>query len=96
MDVPLYTVTGWGDGSVPPGEVIPLWGGYPDESWVPNIEKITGRGNYAFGSFRDDETIGNAQVKKKDNYLDHEKIIASITGAFCLDNKPLFFGGKCQ
>lgn len=74
MDVPLYTVTGWGDGSVPPGEVIPLWGGYPDESWVPNIGKITGRGNYAFSSFRDDETIGNAQVKKKDNYLDHSNL----------------------
>jgi predicted acyltransferase len=74
MDVPLYTVTGWGDGSVPPGEVIPLWGGYPDESWVPNIEKITGRGNYTFSSFRDDETIGNVQVKKKDNYLDHSNL----------------------
>ncbi len=74
MDVPLYTVTGWGDGSVPPGEVIPLWGGYPDESWTPNIEKITGRGNYTFSSFRDDETIGNAQVKKKDNYLNHSNL----------------------
>ncbi len=74
MDVPLYTVTGWGDGSVPSGEVIPLWGGYPDESWVPNIEKITGRGNFSFSSFRDDETIGNAQVKKKGNYLDHSTV----------------------
>jgi hypothetical protein len=25
IDVPMYTVTGWGDGSVPPFEVIPLW-----------------------------------------------------------------------
>lgn len=74
MDVPIYTVTGWGDGSVPPGEVIPLWGGYPDESWVPNIEKINGRGNFSFSSFRDDETIGNAQVKKKEGYLDHSAI----------------------
>lgn len=74
LDVPLYTVTGWGDGSVPPGEVIPLWGGYPDESWLPNIDKITGCGNYSFNSFRDDETIGNAQVKKKDAYLDHSLI----------------------
>lgn len=71
IDVPLYTVTGWGDGSVPPGEVIPLWGGYPDESWAPNIEKIVGRGNYSFSRFRDDETIGNAQVKRENNYLDY-------------------------
>ncbi|HEY4208240.1 MAG TPA: beta-galactosidase [Puia sp.] len=68
MDVPLYTVTGWGNGSVPDGEVIPLWGGYPDESWDPNIEKITGCDNYTFQPFRDDSTIGNAQVKKKEGY----------------------------
>src|ERR1700754_1668531 len=68
MDVPLYTVTGWGDGSVPKNEVIPLWGGYPDESWTPNIEKISGCGNYTFNSFRDDATIGNAQVTKKEEY----------------------------
>lgn len=68
IDVPLYTVTGWGDGSVPENEVIPLWGGYPDESWNPDINKITGCDNYRFSSFRDDETIGNAQVKKKDKY----------------------------
>jgi hypothetical protein len=68
MDVPLYTVTGWGDGSIPKDEVIPLWGGYPDESWTPNIEKITGCDNYTFNSFRDDATIGNAQVTKKEGY----------------------------
>jgi len=71
MDVPLYTVTGWGDGSVPPNEVIPMWGGYPDESWTPDIQKITSCDNYHFSSFRDDETIGNAQVKKKDKYMDY-------------------------
>jgi len=68
MDVPLYTVTGWGNGSVPENEVIPLWGGYPDESWTPDINKITSCDNYHFSSFRDDETIGNAQVKKNDKY----------------------------
>ncbi|HEY4322570.1 MAG TPA: beta-galactosidase [Mucilaginibacter sp.] len=71
MDVPLYTVTGWGDGSVPQYEVIPLWGGYPDESWTPNIQKITSCDNYHFSSFRNDTTIGNAQVVKKDQYMDY-------------------------
>jgi hypothetical protein len=71
MDVPLYTVTGWGDGSVPPNEVIPMWGGYPDESWDPNISRITGCDNYHFSSFRDDTTIGNAQVKKTQQYMDY-------------------------
>jgi hypothetical protein len=68
MDVPLYTVTGWGNGSIPKNEVIPLWGGYPDESWAPDIGKITRCDNYTFSSFRDDATIGNAQVKKKEGY----------------------------
>ena len=68
MDVPIYTVTGWGDGSVPANEVIPLWGGYPDESWNPDINRITGCGNFQFSSFRDDPTIGNAQVVKQDKY----------------------------
>ena len=71
MDVPLYTVTGWGDGSVPENEVIPLWGGYPDESWTPDIQKITSCDNYHFSSFRDDKTIGNAQVTKKEQYMDY-------------------------
>ncbi|WP_295668575.1 beta-galactosidase [uncultured Mucilaginibacter sp.] len=68
IDVPLYTVTGWGDGSVPKNEVIPMWGGYPDESWDPDINRITGCDNYHFSSFRGDTTIGNAQVKSKDGY----------------------------
>ena len=71
IDVPLYTVTGWGDGSVPPNEVIPMWGGYPDESWNPDINRITGCDNYHFSSFRGDTTIGNAQVVKKEKYMDY-------------------------
>ena len=68
IDVPLYTVTGWGNGSIPKNEVIPLWGAYPDESWAPDAEKITRCDNYTFNSFRDDASIGNAQVKKKEGY----------------------------
>ncbi len=34
FDVPLCTVTGW-DGTVyPKGEVLPVFGGYPDEPWA--------------------------------------------------------------
>lgn len=71
IDVPMYTVTGWGDGSVPPNEVIPLWGAYPDESWQPNVEKITGCGNYQFDAFRDDVTIGTALAQREDRYMDY-------------------------
>ncbi|MEO8110259.1 MAG: beta-galactosidase [Ginsengibacter sp.] len=71
MDVPMYSVTGWGDGSVPPNEVIPMWGGYPDEPWDFNIEKITDCGNFQFNAFRDDDKIGNNLAQKKNKYMDY-------------------------
>ncbi len=33
LDVPLYTVTGWDDAVVPRGQVLPVFGGYPDAPW---------------------------------------------------------------
>ncbi|MGA9407518.1 MAG: glycosyl hydrolase 53 family protein, partial [Bacteroidota bacterium] len=33
IDVPLYTVTGWDNAVYPEREVIPVFGGYPDEPW---------------------------------------------------------------
>ncbi len=30
MDVPLYSVTGWDHAVVPQGQVLPVYGGYPD------------------------------------------------------------------
>jgi beta-galactosidase len=33
LDVPLYTVTGWDNAVVPRGEVLPVFGGYPDAPW---------------------------------------------------------------
>jgi beta-galactosidase len=40
LDVPLYTVTGWNDAVWPPGEVIPVYGGYPDAPWDPGSGRI--------------------------------------------------------
>ena len=71
MDVPLYTVTGWGDGSVPPGEVIPMWGGYPDEPWNADIKKVQGCYNFQFDPFRDDDKIGNNLSQRKERYMDY-------------------------
>ncbi len=72
IDVPLYTVTGWGDGSVPPLEVIPLWGGYADAPWVEHVEKEYQPGNFQFNYFRDNEHIGNDQIKRDDVYMTYE------------------------
>lgn len=71
LDVPMYTVTGWGDGSVPKGEVIPLWGGYPDQPWDPTIEKLNYCSDFEFNPFRNDDKIGNGLAQKKDQYLDY-------------------------
>jgi beta-galactosidase len=71
IDVPMYTVTGWGNGSVPPNEVIPLWGAYPDAPWDPNIERMSGCENFQFVSVRDNEKIGNDLPQKKNQYPDN-------------------------
>lgn len=71
IDVPLYTVTGWGNGSVPPFEVIPLWGAYPDAPWVENTEKLLQPGNYQFDDFRDNRNIGNDR-KEGDTYMTYD------------------------
>ncbi len=73
IDVPLYTVTGWGDGSVPPFEVIPLWGGYADEPWIQSVQRNVLPWNFKFDTFRDSENIGNDQVKREDKYMSYEK-----------------------
>lgn len=73
IDVPLYTVTGWGSGSVPPFEVIPLWGGYADEPWIESVEKHILPFYFAFDSFRDSKHIGNDQIEHKEEYMTYEK-----------------------
>lgn len=67
LDVPLYTVTGWGDASIPKDEVIPLWGGYPDQPWTPSMEKLTDCSDYQFKPYRNDEKIGNGLRQKNDS-----------------------------
>lgn len=72
IDVPLYTVTGWGNGSVPPFEVIPLWGAYADAPWAEHTEKILQAGNYQFDSFRDNKNIGNERADSSGTYMSYD------------------------
>lgn len=48
FDVPLYTVTGWDNAVLPPAEVIPVFGGYPDMPWDASIEELPPGEVYAF------------------------------------------------
>lgn len=48
MDVPLYTVTGWDATVYPQGEVVPVFGGYPDEPWGVSQKELPPKETYAF------------------------------------------------
>ena len=48
LDVPLYTVTGWNGAVWPPGEVLPVYGGYPDAPWDPKPGPIPPSEVYVF------------------------------------------------
>lgn len=62
MDVPLYTITGWRNTSLPQDEVIPLWGGYPAVPWATHIQTITENLNYIFEAPVNMENIGNEET----------------------------------
>ena len=69
LDVPMYTVTGWGNASVPQDEVIPLFGGYPAEPWATHINKIEDNPNFTFEAPMNDESIGNEAVIRNRSYI---------------------------
>jgi beta-galactosidase len=48
LDVPLYTVTGWDRTIYPQGEVVPVFGGYPDEPWATSTHELKPKETYAF------------------------------------------------
>jgi hypothetical protein len=73
IDVPLYTVTGWGNASVPPLEVIPLWGAYPDAPWDQTLGKLIMPYNFQFDSFRDNKKIGSDRPPKEGEYMSYDK-----------------------
>lgn len=72
IDVPMYSVTGWGGGSVPQYEVIPMWGGYADAPWAEHVSKEYQPENFMFDDFRDNKNIGNDQIARKDAYMTYE------------------------
>lgn len=48
LDVPLYTVTGWDNTVYPQGDVVPVFGGYPDEPWGVSTTELPPKETYAF------------------------------------------------
>jgi hypothetical protein len=64
IDVPIYTATGWGNSSIPPGELIPTFGGYPESPWDVNFKPYgtDHSKNFFFTPERDDGFIDNMAV----------------------------------
>lgn len=71
IDVPMYTITGWRNTSLPENEVIPLWGGYPAAPWNTDLKKIKTNESYVFNKPINDQSIGHkeASSKYRPNYL---------------------------
>ncbi len=48
IDVPYYSQTGWAGAQVPPNEMIPVWGGYPDAPWAGGSHYLPPANQYTF------------------------------------------------
>ena len=71
IDVPLYIKTGWPPmrTPVPLGELLPLFGAYPDGFWTRSIQPMDGNDweNFTFKITRTDTGIGNDTLKMDKN-----------------------------
>lgn len=67
IDVPLYIKTGWPAmrTPVPQGELLPLFGAYPDGFWTRNLKPMDGNDweNFTFKITRTDTGVGNDTLK---------------------------------
>jgi hypothetical protein len=48
IDVPYYSQTGWAGAQVPPNEMIPVYGGYPDAPWTGGTHHLIPANQYTF------------------------------------------------
>jgi hypothetical protein len=67
LDVPLYIKTGWPAmrKPVPLGELLPLFGAYPDGFWTRSLKPMDGNDweNFTFKLTRTDTGVGNDTLK---------------------------------
>jgi len=58
---PLYTVTGWPTLDVPPREVVPISGAYPDGFWFGDVDSLPPSGVFVFNTSRAIGEMGNVE-----------------------------------
>jgi len=48
LDVPFYSVTGWDRATIPQGDALPVFGGYPDAPWDASLKNLPPSEVYSF------------------------------------------------
>lgn len=78
FDVPLYTRTGWPNlsSSIPFGEIIPLYGDYPDGFWDRSTKEGAGEyyKGYSFRAFRSSTVIATEQLPKQTETINSDEL----------------------
>ena len=84
LEVPLYTVTGWGDPDFPAKEVIPVFGVYPDAFWESSLKELPPNEGYSFSFRRDLGGIATdpqaAQEKDDSSFAQYPYFLAEAGG----------------
>lgn len=61
IEAPLYTVTGWDHVDFPAGEVVPVFGCYPDAFWESSLTDLPPSSCYLFDTSHDGGDLGGTQ-----------------------------------
>ena len=84
LDVPLFTITGWPDPDFPPGEVIPVYGSYPDNFWDGSLTDLPPSDSYLFNFGRPttnpNVVQGESEMSSGDIALSHAPYFMAEAG----------------
>jgi hypothetical protein len=80
IEAPLYTVTGWGNPDFPAGEVIPVFGGYPDDFWESTLTDLPPSGYYLFENKRDNGGMGGPSAPEETAQPEYPYLVAEAGG----------------
>ena len=80
IEAPLYTVTGWGNPDFPADEVIPVFGGYPDNFWESTLTDMPPSGYYLFENQRDNGEMGGPSAPQKTARREYPYLMAEAGG----------------
>ncbi len=80
IEAPLYTVTGWGNPDFPAGQVIPVFGGYPDNFWESTLTDLPPSGYYLFEDTRDNGEMGGPSAPVQTARPEYPYLMAEAGG----------------